>query len=675
MKLKRFRVQNFRNVTDSGWVVLSDILTLVGKNESGKTSILKALWKFNPFEEQPYSLDREWPRGRRKERSPEQLVVETEFVFDDGEKAELANIHESAATVAGVRIKKNYKGTFSYTFLPTDPTDKHDIKWVISVIKEKIGTVPDGASDHFKNQYNPALKTFIQQVRDNDGSAYAVENAAAFKTVYAPFHHPNNPPNNPQFQADKQAIAALNRALDMAVTELKTETPLRRAIDTMHEWLPTFIYMDDYRIFTGAAQLDQVQQRFKDKKPTDEDYTIRLIMNQAGLDLDQEVEKGKAKDREQRMLDMNDASLTLTNEIAHRWSQKKYEIRFEADGPQLIMFVKDVESPALVPLEERSKGFQWFFSFDMLFMSETSGDFENSVILLDEPGLHLHAAAQRDLLERMKAYAKNNQLIYTTHLPFMVDFAHLDSIYICEERPNEGVKVHQDWAVAGKDARFTLQAALGLSWSQSLFVGNYNLVVEGVTDFWFLSTISELMRQAGKEGLDEELVVTPAGGASKVAYIGTILRGQELRVAVLLDSDAEGKTAYEQLVRQWILEENHVLMLGPAIGAKGDRCLEDMFEEGYYLGFVQDAYKKELGKQKLSLMEQAGRSIVQRVEDALQATGIGIFNKGRVAKRIMNDLAGKSLDELPTETVDNFAKVITAVNRLVTKWRGAKNSQ
>lgn len=177
MKLKRFRVQNFRNVTDSGWVELGDILTLVGKNESGKTSILKALWKFNPFEEQPYSLDREWPRGRRKERSPEQLVVETEFIFDDEDKAALASIHESASSVTGVRIRKNYKGSFSYTFLPANPADKHDIKWVISIIKEKIGTVPDGASDHFKKQYNPALGTFIQQVRDNDGSTYAVSSS------------------------------------------------------------------------------------------------------------------------------------------------------------------------------------------------------------------------------------------------------------------------------------------------------------------------------------------------------------------------------------------------------------------------------------------------------------------------------------------------------------------
>jgi len=63
---------------------------------------------------------------------------------------------------------------------------------------------------------------------------------------------------------------------------------------------------------------------------------------------------------------------------------------------------------------------------------------------------------------------------------------------------------------------------------------------------------------------------------------------------------------------------------------------------------------------------------VQRVEAALQALGIEHFNKGRVAKRIMKDLAGKSLDDLPHETVDNFAKVIAEINRLVARWRSEK---
>ena len=80
---------------------------------------------------------------------------------------------------------------------------------------------------------------------------------------------------------------------------------------------------------------------------------------------------------------------------------------FQADGYHFITFVRDDASQVLVPLEERSKGFQWFFSFDMTFMHETKGKFKNAIILLDEPGLHLHPAAKRDLLKRIQAYSYN----------------------------------------------------------------------------------------------------------------------------------------------------------------------------------------------------------------------------------------------------------------------------
>jgi predicted ATP-dependent endonuclease of OLD family len=371
---------------------------------------------------------------------------------------------------------------------------------------------------------------------------------------------------------------------------------------------------------------------------------------------------------------MNDASVTLTNEIAHRWSQKKYEVEFHADGQHFITFVKDADSKVLVPLEERSKGFQWFFSFDMMFMYETKGEFKNAVILLDEPGLHLHAAAQADLLKRMKAYAQNNQLIYTTHLPFMIDFARLDNIHVAEDVAKQGTKVHKNWATADKDARFTLQAALGLSWSQSLFVGQYNLVVEGVTDFWFLTTISNMLKEAGRIGLDEQLVVTPVGGASKAAYVGTILHGQKLNVAVLLDSDPEGKSAYEQLVHQWIMEEKHVLRLGDLLGTKDQRTLEDLFDETYYVGHVTAAYATELSAQPLAISPDRVRPIIDRVEQALKGKGVDKFNKGRVGKRIMADLAKKSLSDLPKDTIENFEKVIAAVNAVVAGWRKAAKS-
>lgn len=663
MKLTEFRIQNYRSIIDSGWVTVDDITVVVGKNESGKTSLLKALWKFNPFHEAKYNLDREWPRGRRKEKSSDKVVATVRFKFEPNEIAEIGVIHDSAIGVTGVEIERDYSGGYAYTFLPKNPENGESIEWVVSLLRRKLH-LPEGFSEHFRAQFGAGFEALLKQVREHGGTPHATSILPKFKGQFSSFVAPNNP----QHQNDHNLLGALNVLVDEAMEDLKA-TPLRRAIDAIHEKLPTFVYMDDYKVFRGTCQLDQVKQRKDSNKLTADDETLIQIMEMAGLDLDQEVKKATGADKEQRMLDLNDASLSLTEEIASRWSQKKYEVRFEADGQHFITFVKDVGVPALVPLEERSKGFQWFFSFDMMLMYETQGKFENAIILLDEPGLHLHAAAQTDLLKRIGEYAKKNQLIYSTHLPFMIQFTRLDNIYVAEEVASEGTKVHKNWATADKDARFTLQAALGLSWSQSLFVGQYNLVVEGVTDFWFLSTISTILRDAGEQGLDEDLVITPVGGGSKAAYVGTILRGQNLNVAVLLDSDLEGKNAYDQLVKQWIMDAKHVLTLGHVLGLQEDRTLEDLFDDAYYATQVNSAYHKELGNKRVTLVPGDKRPIVERVEAALKNHGISSFNKGRVAKRIMEELPKKKLVELPKETVQNFQKVIHAVNECVAAWK------
>ncbi len=665
MKLTAFRIENYRCIQDSGWVEIDDIAVIVGKNESGKTSLLKGLWKFNPFHDVGYDLNREWPRGRRKEMSKDKVVSTVRFRLSPEEIALVEGIHETAKEITAVEITRDYNGHYRYRFLPNSPAAEHGVEWVVSLMDRKLGqSLPGQLSEHFRNQYCAALKTLLEDVQANGGSQRALAKLPEFKNSFQSYLHPQHPHN----QQDRNNIPALNQLVDATVKEINA-TPIRLVIDAVHERLPTFIYMDDYKMFKGAAQLDEVKQRRDSKHMSPEDETLVQIMQMAGLDLDQEVMKGGEEDREQRILDMNDASQTLTKLIADRWSQKKYEVMFQADGQHFITFVKDLHERVLVPLEERSRGFQWFFSFDMMFMYETKGQFKNCIILLDEPGLHLHAAAQRDLLKRMKAYAGSSQLVYTTHLPFMIEFTRLDNIYVAEEIEKQGTKVHKNWATADKDARFTLQAALGLSWCQSLFVGPYNLVVEGVTDFWFLTTISSIFREAAHDGLDEQLVVTPVGGASKAAYVGTILHGQKLNVAVLLDSDPEGKSAYEQLVHQWIMDEKHVLRLGEVLGVKDQRTLEDLFDEGYYTAHVNAAYERELGGQPLTISPDRARPLVERVEEALKSKGVSKFNKGRVGKRIMLDLPKKKLAELPKGTVENFEKVIAAINAIIADWK------
>src|SRR6266702_8562021 len=120
-KLTSFRIENYRCIQDSGRVEIDDIAVIVGKNESGKTSLLKALWKFKPFVDAKYDLDREWPRGRRKDKSPEKVVATVRFEFSPAEITRLEGIHESAKGITGVEIQRNYRGGYLYTFLPNAP--------------------------------------------------------------------------------------------------------------------------------------------------------------------------------------------------------------------------------------------------------------------------------------------------------------------------------------------------------------------------------------------------------------------------------------------------------------------------------------------------------------------------------------------------------------------------
>ena len=665
MKLEKCRVQNYRCILDSGWVDLDDIAVLVGKNESGKTSFLKALWRLNPYEDVAYNIDREWPIGKRAEKDPEETVVEAVFSFSAEEQLVMANIYEPAKDIREVEVKLNYQEEYIYQFLPQNPNMEYTDGWVAEIIKSEL-RCPEGASDHFADQYNTAVATLVAELADSGSVPRAIEDLGDIKDQLVGYCALPGQDEDP----DQDIALALDTLISSVISNIEDD-PMSKIMDFVGEQMPTFIYMDDYRTFIGSAQLDEIQKhKNEDRLQLGEETTI-MIMNMAGLDLDSEVERGSAVDSEQRMHDMSDAGKKLTKLLADRWRQQKYEVSFRVDGHHFVTFLQRQGDEGLVRLEEKSKGFQWFFSFDMLFTHETKGKFNNAILLLDEPGLHLHASAQQDLLDRMKDYAKDNQLIYTTHMPFMVDCKRLDNIYIAEETATEGTKIHANWETASGDDRFTLQAALGLSWSQSLFIGQYNLVVEGVDDFWLLMTFSTLFESAGQKGLDSDLVVTPAGGASKVAYISTILHGQELNVAVLLDSDPAGENAFKQIVHKWILKEDLVVMVGAAVGLESC-AIEDLFNETYYIEKVKETYSKELSGKPIALdPNTAGKKLlVGRVEDAFKKKRKpGKFNKGRVAKVIMRDLGEKSLSDLDGNTVASFRKVIDAINKVVSKWK------
>ena len=474
--------------------------------------------------------------------------------------------------------------------------------------------------------------------------------------------------SNPSYQIENDFINEYINNLEWLVDTLERLPSTQSKIDEyVSSHLPTFIYMSDYRAFTGTAQLNEIKSRQDSNSLTEEDKTFLTILGLSALDLDELVQLGQGGDEqvEDRQYNLDDGAATLTKEIMDRFGQRRYEVTYRADGQRFFTFVKDDLDPALIRLEERSKGFQWFFSFDLMFMHESEGTFEGCVILLDEPGLHLHPHAQQALLRRLEHYAEGNTLLYTTHLPFMIDLNHPDRVRVLKETDN-GIVVTTNFTESPPEAKLVLQAALGMDASQSFLVAERNLVVEGVDDYWILTELSNLLRRDGEKGLPEDVLITPGGGASPAVHIATFMIGQNLGVVALFDSDNAGRSAKDKLVKEWLerykKHQTKVILLGDAVGASGDFALEDLFPDDFITEIVKDAYNKELAIAGVNEITLQGEDMLwKRIERFMEEIGIEI-TKGPIATQLRKKLSNmKDTSELPEDTRSKAIKLFEKI--------------
>lgn len=544
MRMESFRIRKFRNIQDSGEVRLDDRLTcIVGKNQSGKTALLQALHRFNPRDAIPYRIQREWPRGERRTRDEDQVVCEVAFGLEDEEKAELARL--ASVPVAGdrVTVTRSYRGRFECAIAEhPDLFPTRAQRGPLDQACASLPAVPADAGNAFR-EAAAACADEVRRLAVEGRFSGLIDLAArhdqrlrsAFSANGQPSHH----------QAERafldEYLTWLGRLPD-AVEAIPARQ--RQAHEHIVSWMPRFIYMGQYLEFSGAADLDQLKRRRDTRSLLPQDETILMILSLAGAKLDDLVARGSGDDldeMQERQLDLDDAARTISKAVAGRWGQRPYEIEFRIDRQMFLVSIKEEGKDAgLIPLEDQSSGFRWFFSFDLRFLHDSDGSFEGCVLLLDEPGIHLHPGAQGDLLKRLDAYAEKNTLVYTTHLPFLIDLREPRRIRIMSEARG-GAAVPGALNKASHDEKLTLQAALGMRVAQNYLTAPRNLVVESAADAWIVGELSSLFERSGKPALPEEVRITPASGASDAIYLATFMIGQDLQVVTLFDSNPEGR--------------------------------------------------------------------------------------------------------------------------------------
>ena len=670
MELVSFKVTNFRSISDSGDVKVSRITALLGRNESGKSTLLLALRSINPAEGfSALNKIKDFPRNRRlDECTDDTQMLSTSWKLSPSEQAELAAILPRAAGVTNVNIGRRY-GMQKWVVFPGLQPVGYD-KAAVAAKVGKIGPAAHAAAEKVEEVNRSALKVAADTFQTNaaalnDGEAWANAATLAVKTL-------------------KQALAAANAELSEKQEELLTEiedlaTSVGRDNDQHRQarnWaagkLPIFMFLDEYPSMSGHQIVADYIQRKGDGKLTPADEQFEKLCKVAGLNA-ATLQSLSGSDAETRNQLANRASAVVTGEIKRLWKDRPLKVRFSPDAQFLDTFVSDPNAiyDVEVNLDERSRGFKWFFSFYITFAADTNGGkAENAILLLDEPGLYLHAKSQSDLLSLFEKDFKN-QIFYTTHSPFMVPTNNLDSIRTVSIDEDRGTTVSNDPA---GDARtlFPIQAALGYDLAQSLFVGPHNLVIEGVTDFWILSSISSHLRDSGKTGIDPSLTLTPAGGAQKVSYMVALLTSENLSVLVLLDEEPQARNTQAELLKARLLRSESFIFVSEALSGTPEADIEDLLDPATYERLVRESYAKELKGTTLTLNANIPR-IAKRMEQGLKDLGFEFF-KTRPTRLLLSEMATNASGIVDKATAERFGLLFAAINEKFKKLKakGAK---
>ena len=437
--------------------------------------------------------------------------------------------------------------------------------------------------------------------------------------------------------------------------------------------LPQFLYFDEYYALPGAINLNKFADGQVDDTFSKEQQDItKALFELSNIDISKVM---NSDDYEDFIAELEATSNNITDKLLEYWTTNqnleiKFEIQTKEDTSRRILEkflqirIRNTKHRVTLPLKNRSKGFIWFFSF-LVWFSKVQ-EKENLIILLDEPGLNLHAEAQSDLLEYIdKELLQKYQVIYTTHSPFMIESDKLDEVRTVYDSNNSKIGSVISNALEEKDkgTLFPLQAALGYNLAQNLYISDKNLLVEGVADLMYLTVISGLLNLNGREGLKDDITIVPVGGLDKVATFISLLRGNKLNMVCLLDTftDQKGKKRLEDLIKDKIIKENQVKFFDQYIDRLSVADIEDMFEIGEYLNLFNEEFAKEFVKINSTDIDNT-KAIIPQINQIINKTRFNHYRPSRYLTALCVDNQYFS-----DETLNRFENLFKDINTLLNK--------
>ena len=669
MRLRKFRVRAFRCIHDSGEIKVGDLAAFIGKNESGKTTILEALTLLNK-DSKVSELD--LCDEMAEDLKSEMKIVEGEFELTEKEMGLVREKFPHLSDIKKIKISRtqtNQKIQYDFGDVKiSGDADKRINSWenFVEKIHGFVLTIPHPIRIKLDT-------TFLE--------AHAPRTRDAFNSIMAEFN------NNVYLLAsqEKQVILAweqIYRDIDHTYDTLLIGTSERSALENFVEERlhPRFVYFSDYKKILGNIDLDEFLKETRGVRPKGLEYveefdkaeTVKNLFYLAELDMDKLEEVQNSPSRLIKLL--HTASRKLTDRLNPAWKGDPIhvELRFNP-GNILSVVISDIHKDGTVTntglLNRRAEGFKWTFSFIVNFAAETQrSELKEAILLLDEPARNLHPTQQRGISDLLKGLAGSNQILYATHSPFMIfDYTPGNLLVVELDKRKHLSHIYYDYWNADDSTLTPILYGLSRGLVESISdreIGSNSrpvIIVETMSDSMYLNAFDKFLKDPNLSM--NPLNIVPAYNKNSVLPLAIFYRNHGYNTFVLLDNTEMSRQISTMLQTNGF---KSVQIIFFELAGQPKQAIEDLIIDEDYLYAVNQTYAIKLRKEgytnltREDLLARGKKSILDSLNEIWkenQHLGWEKFDAEEICRYICEKIATGETEFLTDKTKDQFRAI------------------
>jgi predicted ATP-dependent endonuclease of OLD family len=683
MRLRKFRVRAYRCIHDSGEITVGDLAAFVGRNESGKTTILQALTMLNK-EERVSDLD--LCDEMFEELKEEIRLAEGEFELNSSERNILKEKFPNLPQINKIKLfRTNKKPEVQYEFENIKISEKSDgglNSW--ENFSKRMLDFLDTIPNHLRIQVNTK---FFEDAPP--------KNQVNFDSGLAEF--------NNQFHVvaiqDPKVIEEWEKMYSKPENQFSNllsggseKTALENFIS--NQLHPRFVYFSDYKKIYGNINLNEYIREEKGERKESIEYveefdkaeSVRNLFYLAELDINELEEVRDSPSRSIKLL--NAASNRLTKKLNPAWKGDPIHVDLRYNpGNIMSVVISDVHKDGTVTntglLNRRAEGFKWTFSFIVNFAAETQrAELKEAILLLDEPARNLHPTQQMGISDLLRNLAGSNQVLYATHSPFMIfDYTPGNLLVVELDKRKHLSRIFYDYWNADDKTLTPILYGLSRGLVESIVdreIGRNSrpvIIVETMSDSMYLNSFDKFLQDPNISM--NPLNIVAAFNKNAVLPLAIFYRNHGYNTFILLDNTEESKQISSQLTSN---EFNPIQTIFFEKDGKTIESIEDYIVLEDYLHAVNQTYEIKLrhegysnlttediiSKKKKGVLENLNEIWEEHRDDDWDK-----FDNEEITRYICEKIALGQTDFLSDKTKDQFRSLYRLIAERIRQYQNA----